>query len=157
MNIYNNKKTFFHRLKSSCKKEWSEYTNHKFLYNLVSNKLADKNFKNYLIKWTKENNLQPAIKNKLDEWLNDNLNDWDITRDAPYFGFLIPNEKAKYFYVWMDAFETTFGDNIWEARFPLVVFRQIPNHHGPGTRPYPGPQTSSMLGTTALRRTFISL
>jgi methionyl-tRNA synthetase len=70
-------------------------TNH-FFFNL-------KNFKNYLIKWTKENNLQPAIKNKLDEWLNDNLNDWDITRDAPYFGFLIPNEKAKYFYVWMDA------------------------------------------------------
>ena len=64
-------------------------TNH-FFFNL-------KNFKNYLIKWTKENNLQPAIKNKLDEWLNDNLNDWDITRDAPYFGFLIPNEKAKYF------------------------------------------------------------
>ena len=62
-----------------------------------------KNFKEYLIKWTKDNNLQPAIKNKLDEWLNDDLNDWDITRDEPYFGFKIPNEKDKYFYVWMDA------------------------------------------------------
>ena len=49
MNIYNNKKTFFYKLKSSCKKEWSEYTNHKFLSDLVSNKLPDKNFKNYLV------------------------------------------------------------------------------------------------------------
>jgi len=49
VNIYNNKKTFFYKLKDSCKKEWSEYTNHKFLFDLVSNKLSDKNFKNYLI------------------------------------------------------------------------------------------------------------
>jgi methionyl-tRNA synthetase len=62
-----------------------------------------KNFKEYLIEWTKEHNLQPSIKNKLNEWLNDNLNNWDITRDSPYFGFKIPNEKDKYFYVWMDA------------------------------------------------------
>ena len=62
-----------------------------------------KNFKDYLINWTDQNNLQPAIKNKLNEWLSDNLNDWDITRDAPYFGFNIPGEKDKFFYVWMDA------------------------------------------------------
>ena len=62
-----------------------------------------KNFKEYLIEWTKEHNLQPSIKNKLNEWLNDNLNNWDITRDSPYFGFKIPNEEDKYFYVWMDA------------------------------------------------------
>ena len=49
MNIYNNKKTFFYRLKNSCKREWSEYTEHKFLSNLVSNKLPDKNFKKYLV------------------------------------------------------------------------------------------------------------
>ena len=49
MNIYNNKKTFFYKLKSSCKKEWSEYTNHKFLSDLVNNKLPYKNFKNYLV------------------------------------------------------------------------------------------------------------
>ena len=49
MNIYNNKKTFFYKLKNSCKKEWSEYTNHKFLINLVSSKLPNKNFKKYLI------------------------------------------------------------------------------------------------------------
>ena len=47
--------------------------------------------------------LQKPITNKLNEWLNDNLNDWDITRDAPYFGFKIPNEENKYFYVWVDA------------------------------------------------------
>ena len=49
MDIYNNKKTYFYKLKSSCKKEWSEYTNHKFLSDLVNNKLSDKNFKKYLI------------------------------------------------------------------------------------------------------------
>ena len=70
-------------------------TNH-FFFNL-------KQFKDYLVKWTNDHNLQSSIKNKLNEWLNDNLNDWDITRDAPYFGFKIPNEKDKYFYVWLDA------------------------------------------------------
>ena len=49
MNIYNNKKTYFYKLKSSCNKEWSEYTDHKFLSDLVSNKLPDKNFKKYLV------------------------------------------------------------------------------------------------------------
>ena len=49
MNIYNNKKTLFYKLKSSCKKEWSEYTNHNFLLDLVNNKLPDKNFKHYLV------------------------------------------------------------------------------------------------------------
>ena len=76
-------------------KPMTKDTNHYF-FNL-------KDFRDYLSKWTKDNNLQPAIKNKLDEWLNDNLNNWDITRDSPYFGFKIPNEENKYFYVWMDA------------------------------------------------------
>jgi thiaminase/transcriptional activator TenA len=49
VDIYNNKKKFFYKLKSSCKKEWSEYTNHKFLSDLVNNILPDKNFKNYLV------------------------------------------------------------------------------------------------------------
>ena len=49
MNIYNNKKNYFYKLKNSCKKEWSEYTDHKFLSDLVSNKLPDKNFKKYLL------------------------------------------------------------------------------------------------------------
>ena len=62
-----------------------------------------KNFREYLINWTQTNNLQPSIRNKLDEWLKDDLNDWDITRDSPYFGFKIPEEQDKFFYVWMDA------------------------------------------------------
>jgi len=49
VNIYNDKKTYFYELKSSCNKEWSEYTDHKFLSDLVSNKLPDKNFKKYLV------------------------------------------------------------------------------------------------------------
>ena len=49
MNIYNNKKTFFYKLKNSCNKEWSEYTGHKFLSDLVNNKLPDENFKRYLV------------------------------------------------------------------------------------------------------------
>ena len=49
MDIYNNKKTFFYKLKSSCTKEWSEYIEHKFLSDLVSSKLPNKNFKKYLV------------------------------------------------------------------------------------------------------------
>jgi len=49
VDIYNNKKTYFYKLKSNCNKEWSEYTGHKFLSDLVSNKLPDKNFKKYLV------------------------------------------------------------------------------------------------------------
>ena len=49
MDIYNNKKNYFYKLKNSCNKEWSEYTDHKFLSDLVSNKLPDKNFKKYLV------------------------------------------------------------------------------------------------------------
>ena len=49
MDIYNNKKTFFYKLKDSCKDEWSEYTEHRFLSDLVSNRLPAKNFKKYLV------------------------------------------------------------------------------------------------------------
>jgi len=49
VDIYNNKKTYFYKLKNGCNKEWSEYTDHKFLSDLVSNKLPSKNFKRYLI------------------------------------------------------------------------------------------------------------
>ncbi len=47
--------------------------------------------------------LQPEIRNFVDKWLSEPLRDWDISRDAPYFGFRIPGEKDKYFYVWLDA------------------------------------------------------
>ena len=51
----------------------------------------------------KSSDLQKPITNKLNEWLNDDLKRWDISRDAPYFGFEIPGEDHKYFYVWLDA------------------------------------------------------
>ena len=59
----------------------------------------NKMLKNFL----KNADIQISIKNKLNEWLNDDLKKWDISRDAPYFGFEIPDEKDKYFYVWVDA------------------------------------------------------
>ena len=65
-------------------------------------KLAD--FEAMLKDWTgSPGSLQPQVKNKLEEWLKSGLKDWDISRDAPYFGFEIPNEPGKYFYVWLDA------------------------------------------------------
>ena len=53
--------------------------------------------------------LQPEAANKLDEWFTSGLNDWDISRDAPYFGFEIPDAPGKYFYVWLDAPIGYFG------------------------------------------------
>lgn len=62
------------------------------------------NFANYLQKWTRDQGRLPlSIANKLDEWFENGLNDWDISRDAPYFGFEIPDAPNKYFYVWVDA------------------------------------------------------
>lgn len=64
-------------------------------------KLSDQT--NFLREWTTSGTLQEAVKNKINEWLDDGLHDWDISRDAPYFGFEIPGEPGKYFYVWLDA------------------------------------------------------
>ena len=57
----------------------------------------------FLEQWTASGTLQPEVENKIREWLQAGLQPWDISRDAPYFGFLIPGTKDKYFYVWMDA------------------------------------------------------
>ena len=57
----------------------------------------------FLNKWTRSGTLQTAVTNKISEWLDQGLQDWDISRDAPYFGFEIPDEPDKYFYVWLDA------------------------------------------------------
>ncbi len=61
------------------------------------------NFEDMLKTWTHGENLQSEVANKLDEWLNSGLQEWDISRDAPYFGFEIPAAAGKYFYVWWDA------------------------------------------------------
>jgi methionyl-tRNA synthetase len=64
-------------------------------------KLGD--FEAMLQKWTQGKHTQPEIANKLNEWFDAGLQDWDISRDAPYFGFEIPDAPGKYFYVWLDA------------------------------------------------------
>ena len=56
-----------------------------------------------LREWVASGSLQPAVRAKLDEWFASGLQDWDISRDAPYFGFGIPGHPGKYFYVWFDA------------------------------------------------------
>ena len=60
-------------------------------------------YTDFLKGWTRSDAVQPEIANKLAEWLDDGLRAWDISRDAPYFGFTIPGTTGKYFYVWMDA------------------------------------------------------
>lgn len=69
-------------------------------------KLSD--CEDFLKKWTKSETtqgktLQGEAANKMGEWFENGLNDWDISRDAPYFGFEIPDAPGKYFYVWLDA------------------------------------------------------
>ena len=61
------------------------------------------NFENELKEWIKTSGLHKNIKNKLAEWFEMGLKDWDISRDDPYFGFKIPGTESKYFYVWLDA------------------------------------------------------
>ena len=70
-------------------------------------KLSDPRCQSFLREWTRQGSLQTEAANKLHEWLGDagenKLTDWDISRDAPYFGFEIPGAPGKYFYVWLDA------------------------------------------------------
>mgnify|MGYP000518509605 FL=1 len=60
-------------------------------------------FEGMLKEWLHSGTIQQEMANKLDEWFADGLQQWDISRDAPYFGFEIPNAPGKYFYVWLDA------------------------------------------------------
>jgi len=60
-------------------------------------------FEANLAAWVKSGALQETVARKLDEWFTQGLRDWDISRDAPYFGFEIPDAPGKYFYVWFDA------------------------------------------------------
>ena len=61
------------------------------------------NFAEMLKKWTTDGHLQSQVSNKLQEWFETGLRGWDISREAPYFGFEIPDETNKFFYVWLDA------------------------------------------------------
>jgi methionyl-tRNA synthetase len=60
-------------------------------------------FTEFLQSWTRSGAVQDEVANKLGEWLESGLQEWDISRDAPYFGFEIPNAPNKFFYVWLDA------------------------------------------------------
>ncbi len=76
-------------------------------------KLSDPRCVEFLEKWTQDGRLQPEVANKIREWFtvrtnpdgtqSEGLGDWDISRDAPYFGIEIPDAPGKYFYVWLDA------------------------------------------------------
>jgi methionyl-tRNA synthetase len=60
-------------------------------------------FETMLADWIRSGTLQEEVANKLSEWFEQGLKQWDISRDAPYFGFEIPNAPGKFFYVWLDA------------------------------------------------------
>jgi methionyl-tRNA synthetase len=60
-------------------------------------------FQDMLQDWLQSGSVQPEIANKLKEWFEEGMQQWDISRDAPYFGFEIPNAPGKFFYVWVDA------------------------------------------------------
>ncbi|MDO4441804.1 MAG: methionine--tRNA ligase [Moraxella sp.] len=83
------------------------------------------NFTEFLQQWTRDEGRLPiSIANKLDEWFEAGLADWDISRDAPYFGFKIPETDNKYFYVWVDApigYMASF-ENYIKAHRPDVSF-----------------------------------
>jgi len=67
-------------------------------------RLSDPRCKDFLERWTQDDDhLQPEARNKIREWFDQGLVDWDISRDAPYFGFEIPDAPGKFFYVWLDA------------------------------------------------------
>jgi len=67
-------------------------------------RLSHEDCRRFLEAWTQAgDHLQDEARNKIREWFDHGLNDWDISRDAPYFGFEIPDAPGKYFYVWLDA------------------------------------------------------
>jgi methionyl-tRNA synthetase len=66
-------------------------------------KLSDPKVVEFLKSWTQDGKLQTEVAKKAAEWFEAGMNDWDISRDAPYFGIKIPGTENKYFYVWLDA------------------------------------------------------
>ncbi|VEB57285.1 methionyl-tRNA synthetase [Salmonella enterica subsp. enterica] len=99
-------------------------------------------FSEMLQAWTRSGALQEQVANKMQEWFESGLQQWDISRDAPYFGFEIPNAPGKYFYVWLDApigymgsfknlcdkrGDTTSFDEYWKKRLrcrAVPLYRQ---------------------------------
>jgi methionyl-tRNA synthetase len=83
------------------------------------------NFDSMLRQWTQSGALQPEVTHKLNEWFEAGLQAWDISRDAPYFGFEIPDEPGKYFYVWLDApigYIASFKISVLSDKLTLMNF-----------------------------------
>ncbi|GAB6066751.1 methionine--tRNA ligase [Methylothermus subterraneus] len=91
-------------------------------------------FQGFLKEWVHGGRLQPEVAHKVDEWLQAGLKDWDITRDAPYFGFEIPDAPGKYFYVWLDA---PIGY--------MASFKRLCQERGLNFEDYFGPQAEAEL------------
>jgi methionyl-tRNA synthetase len=92
----------------------------------------------FLRQWTRSGRLQPEVANKLTEWIDGGLRSWDISRDAPYFGFEVPDHPGTYFYVWLDAPIGYMGafqewcdandfdfDSVWSADSDAEVYHFI--------------------------------
>jgi methionyl-tRNA synthetase len=102
-------------------------------------------FREQILDWLNNTDIQESVRNKLKEWLNQPLKEWDISREAPYFGFKIP-DYDKFFYVWIDApigyisiveeylKKNNIKNNIWDKKseFSLHQFigKDIINYHG---------------------------
>lgn len=95
-------------------------------------KLPD--FKEFLQEWLQSGTVQPQIANKLQEWFENGLKEWDISRDAPYFGFEIPDAPNKFFYVWVDA---PIGY--------ITSFKQLADREGLDFDSYWGPNADAEL------------
>jgi methionyl-tRNA synthetase len=95
-------------------------------------------FTDFLKQWVNSGTVQKEVANKLGEWLDSGLQEWDISRDAPYFGFEIPDAPGKYFYVWLDApigymasfknlcdRESIDFDHFWNKNSPTELYHFI--------------------------------
>ncbi|MBT3672624.1 MAG: methionine--tRNA ligase [Porticoccaceae bacterium] len=95
-------------------------------------------FTAFLKEWISSSTVQKEVANKLSEWLDSGLQEWDISRDAPYFGFEIPDAPGKYFYVWLDApigYMASFKnlcdrdgldfDHFWKKNSPTELYHFI--------------------------------
>ncbi len=108
-------------------------------------KLSADSCQQFLREWTRSGSLQNEAANKMQEWLGaegeNKLTDWDISRDAPYFGFEIPDAPGKYFYVWLDAPVGYMGS-----------FKQLCNKTGINFDEYWLPQSQPESGMDARRQ-----
>ena len=96
-------------------------------------------FAEFLDTWLNNKKLQPAVSNKLREWLEAGLIEWDISRDAPYFGFEIPEAPDKYFYVWLDApigYMASFQDYCQRSNINFDEFWDKESAQAAGTELY---------------------